>query len=75
MERVRNDEDFKKELEGMFSVKERTEFIKAEGFDFTRVEIDSLKQALSDDKLQAVSSGQGKINCNIYRDGGLLGHG
>ena len=57
LERVKNDEDFRKELEKKPSVEERIEFAKAQGFDFTTEEIDSLKDELSDEELDAVAGG------------------
>ena len=57
LERVENDEDFRKELVDRTSAEERIKFVKLEGFDFTKEEIDSLKQALSDEQLEAVAGG------------------
>ncbi len=57
LERVKNDEDFKKELEGQASVEERMKFAKAQGFDFTEDEIRQVKESLSDEELDAVAAG------------------
>ena len=57
LERVKNDEDFRKELEGQASAEERIKFAKAQGFDFTKEEINSLKSELSDEVLAAVAGG------------------
>jgi len=58
LERVRNDEDFRKELEGMSSVEERTKFVKAQGFDFTEKELDEVTADLGEDQLEGVSGGK-----------------
>jgi predicted ribosomally synthesized peptide with nif11-like leader len=57
LERVKNDEDFRKETEEQASAEERIKFVKAQGFDFTKEEIDSLKSELSDEELDAVAGG------------------
>ncbi len=57
LERVKDDEDFRKELEEQATVEERIKFAKAQGFDFTKEEIDSLTDELSDDQLDAVAAG------------------
>ncbi len=62
IERVKNDEDFRKELEGRTSVEERMKFGKAQGFDFTKEEIGELNDSLTDEELDAVAGG--KWHCN-----------
>ena len=57
LERVKNDEDFRKEVGAQTSKEERMKFVKAQGFDFTKEEIDSLKDELSDEELDAVAGG------------------
>jgi predicted ribosomally synthesized peptide with nif11-like leader len=57
LERVENDEDFRKELEGKTSVEERIKFAKTQGFDFTKDEIRELTDSLSDEQLDAVAAG------------------
>ena len=57
LERVRNDEDFNKELVDRTSAEERMKFAKAQGFDFTNEEINSLKDELSDEQLGGVAGG------------------
>jgi predicted ribosomally synthesized peptide with nif11-like leader len=59
LERVKNDEDFRKELEEQASAAERIKFVKAQGFDFTKEEIDSHKEELSDEELGGVAGGCG----------------
>ena len=57
LERVKNDEDFRKEVGAQTSKEERMKFVKAQGFDFTKEEIDSLKDELSDEQLEGVDGG------------------
>ncbi len=57
LERVKNDEDFRKESEGHASVEERMKFAKAQGFDFTKDEIREVRESLSEDELDAVAAG------------------
>ena len=57
LERVQNDEDFRKELEAQTSKDERMKFAKAQGFDFTKEEIESLTSELSDEEMDGVSGG------------------
>ena len=47
LERVRNDEDFRKSVGEIVKAEERMEFIKGAGFDFTNEEINSLKDELT----------------------------
>ncbi len=51
IERIQNDEDFRKEVEERASVEERMKFAKARGFDFTKDEIDELKDTINDGDL------------------------
>jgi predicted ribosomally synthesized peptide with nif11-like leader len=55
LERVSDDEDFRKELEAQTSKEERIKFVKSQGFDFTKEEIDSIKNELSDEDLDKVA--------------------
>ena len=57
LERVGNDEDFRKELEGKTSVEERIKFAKAQGFDFTKGEVRECMESLSDEQLDAIAAG------------------
>ncbi len=57
LERVKNDEDFRLELEGKTSLEERIKFAKAQGFDFTKDEISEVTDSLSDEQLDAVAGG------------------
>ncbi len=62
LERVENDEDFKKELEGQASVEERIAFAKAQGFDFSKEEIQQVHDSLSEEALDVVAGGT-TVNC------------
>ncbi len=57
LERVENDEDFKKELEGQASVEERMKYAKAQGFDFTTEEIREVSEKLSELQLDVIYGG------------------
>ncbi len=57
IERVQNDEDFRKELGERASAEERIKFAKARGFDFTKDEIEELQDTLTDDELESVAAG------------------
>lgn len=63
LERVKNDEDFRKELEEQASAEERINFVKAHGFDFTKDEINSLNDQLSDEELDGVAGGGWSSHC------------
>ncbi len=65
IERVKNDEDFRKELEERASAEERMKFAKARGFDFTTDEIKELQDTLTDDELEGVAGGN---TCNRQRE-------
>ncbi len=57
IESVKNDQDFRKELEGLASAEERMKFAKAQGFDFTKDDIDKLQDSLTDEELDTVDGG------------------
>ena len=61
IEKVRNDEDFKKKLNELKDGKERMVFAKAKGFDFTPEEVAKVKeeQGLTDAELDGVAGGCG----------------
>ncbi len=61
-ERVKNDEDFKKEMisEVRASVEERMKFAKAQGFDFTIDEVNQARDSLSEEELDEVAGGYGR---------------
>jgi predicted ribosomally synthesized peptide with nif11-like leader len=48
LERVRNDEDFRKTVGEIATAEERMEFVKGAGFDFTKEEIKSNLDELSE---------------------------
>jgi len=63
LERVKNDQDFRKELEEQPSAEERTNFVKANKFGFTKEEINSLKDELQEEELDKVAGGGGYDDC------------
>ncbi len=66
IERIQNDENFRKELEERASTEERMKFATARGFDFTTEEIDECKDSLTDYALDNVSGGESF--CQIFFD-------
>ena len=63
LERVRNDEEFNKELVDRTSAEERIKFVKAQGFDFTKEEMNAVQEELSDEELEGVTGGKLDIHC------------
>ena len=59
LERVKNDEDFRKEMGEKTSVEERLEFVKVNGFEFSKEELNEVKSELSDAELDCVAGGCG----------------
>ena len=57
LERIKSDEDFKNSVGELGTAEERMEYVKGAGFDFTKEEIKSLKDELSDEELDAVAGG------------------
>ena len=58
LERVINDDDFRKSVGEIATAEERMEFVKGAGFDFTKEEIKSVQDELSDDDLGKVAGGR-----------------
>ena len=65
LERVKNDEDFRKEVGAQTSKEERMKFVKAQGFDFTKEEIASLRGELTEEELNDAAGG---IGCSYNQD-------
>lgn len=59
-ERIKTDEDFAEKVENCKDAQARMEFVKAEGFDFTPIEIKSVSEELSDRELDAIAGGDGR---------------
>lgn len=57
LERMKNDEDFRKSVGEIATAEERMEYVKKAGFDFTMDEIATLKDELSEEELDVVSGG------------------
>ena len=57
LEKIKSDDNFRKEVGEKASPEERVQFIKNAGFDFTKDELDSLKAELSDEELDLVAGG------------------
>ncbi len=59
MERVVNDEDFRKEVGEIATAEERMAFVTAAGFDFTKEELKNVqeKMQLTDEELGSIAGG------------------
>ena len=60
LERVRNDEDFRKNVGEIATVKQRMEYVKRAGFEFSKQELDNVTSELTDEELDAVAGGSWK---------------
>ncbi len=65
MERVVNDEDFRKEVGEIATAEERMAFVTAAGFDFTKDELKNVqeKMQLTDEELGRLSGGSIWFGC------------
>ncbi len=61
LERIKNDEDFKKEVGEKSSPEDRMKFIKDNGFDFSKEEFEQVKSELSDDELEKIGGGSAYV--------------
>ncbi len=59
LERMKTDEDFRKECSDKSSPEDRMIFLKESGFDFSKEEFEQVKPELSDDELSKVTGGGG----------------
>ena len=57
LERMKNDEEFRNSVGEIATAEERMEYVKGAGFDFTKEEIKSVQDELSDDELENISGG------------------
>ncbi len=59
MERVVNNEDFRKEVGEIATAEERMAFVTAAGFDFTKEELETVREKLqlTDEELETLSGG------------------
>ncbi len=57
VERIKNDDDFSKEVGEKSSPENRMKFVKDNGFDFSNEEFEQVKSELSDDDLESLSGG------------------
>ena len=57
LEKIKNDEDFRKSVRKIATAEERMEFVKGAGFDFTKEDMATLKDELSESDLDGVSGG------------------
>ena len=59
LERVKNDEDFRKSVGEIVKAEERMDFIKKAGFGFTKKEIEKVKSELTDEQVDMIAGGGG----------------
>lgn len=57
MEKVKEDQEFAKQVAAKKGPAERHEFVKSQGFDFTEEELNQVSSSLSDEELDAVAGG------------------
>ncbi|MCP4289400.1 MAG: Nif11-like leader peptide family natural product precursor [Gammaproteobacteria bacterium] len=57
VERMNTDDDFRKELDEKSSGEDRMQFVKANGFDFSKEEFEQVKSELSEGELESLSGG------------------
>ncbi len=57
LEKIRDDADFRKQVGVKETPEARLEYIKAEGFDFTKEELDEVQSELGDMELDQVAGG------------------
>ncbi len=70
VERMKTDEDFRIELSEKSSSEERKKFVKQNGFDFSKDDLQQVKSELSDDDLGAIEGGvSGGVLGIIINDG------
>ena len=65
LERIKNDEDFRNSVGEIGTAEERVEYVKNAGFDFTKEEIATLKEELSDKELDLVAGGMLHWVCEV----------
>ncbi len=57
VERMKSDEDFRKEVGEKSSSEDRMKFVKDNGFDFSKEEIEQVKSEMSDEELDGMATG------------------
>ncbi len=70
IQRLKNDDEFLKRVRECKDVEERTALVKAEGFEFTRDEINNLKDTLTDADVRGTIFQESRLGYD-----GPLGHG
>ncbi len=63
MERMKTDEDFRKEVTDCKDADDRMKLVEEKGYTFTTEEIKSLVEALTDDELNKVAGGNWAPGC------------
>ncbi len=57
LERIRKDENFRSRVGEKETAEQRMEFVRSEGFDFAKEELDEVQSELGDSELDAVAGG------------------
>ncbi len=65
LDRIKNDENFRKEVSELSSPEDRMQFVKDNGFNFSKEEFEQVKSELSDEELDSLGGGE-FINGNAW---------
>ncbi len=71
VERMKNDEDFRKELDEKSSPDDWMKFVKENGFDFSKDELEQVKSELSEDELEKIGAAI-VIGHGVIKIGGII---
>ncbi len=68
VERMKDDEDFRKEGGEIATAEERMAFVKSAGFDFTKEELETVREKLqlTEDELDLLSGGLRPASCALF---------
>ncbi len=66
LERLRNDEDFRKEVGEKSSPEDWMKFVKENGFDFSKEEFEQVKSELSEEELDRIDGGVWNTTINHH---------
>ncbi len=69
MERMKTDGDFKKEVGEKSSGEDRMQFVKVNGFDFSKEEFEQVKSELSEEELEQIGGGNIDGGSGTYHPG------
>ncbi len=66
VERMKTDEDFRKEVGGKSSPEDQMKFVKENGFDFSKEEFGQVKSELSEEDLDRIDGGVWNTTINHH---------